>query len=389
MSDAIITEASALRRSAEAGQSWLTNLAYPLWLNHGFDRETDSFVEQLDFDGLPLMAVPRRLMVQARHISVFAQAALAGDFPAGGDFAIAAGRQMLARYLKADGSAGWVFSINRDGRVVDATRDLYAHAFALFALAWLMRLEPSSALLAAIDESLGFLDVAFADPDHGGYWDSLPRKDALRRQNPHMHLFEALIELHQATGDEAILDRCRTLDALARTRLRGIDGALLEYFHDDWSVHPSSGQGSVEPGHQFEWAWLWRRYEAISGEDRSPIVRALLSQALRGTDVANGRIIDECGEDGTALKPSSRSWPHAEAMKALALEINRGDIDWIPLLARVSDRLLSRYCRVQLNGGWLDHLDADDRPLSKVMPASSLYHLSFGIRAIQSLRLPA
>ena len=154
-----------------------------------------AFEEQLDFAAAPVLTTPRRVMVQARQISVYAAAALSGRYPEGAPLALRAARSMIATYLNADGAPGWAFAADRAGRIVDSRRDLYAHAFVLFALAWAMRLERDPAFEAAVDATLAFLDDAFADPVHGGYWDCLPRADEKRRQNPHMHLFEALIAL--------------------------------------------------------------------------------------------------------------------------------------------------------------------------------------------------
>ena len=43
--------------------------------------------------------------------------------------------------------------------------------------------------------------------DNGGYYEGHPLGDprnALRRQNPHMHLFESFMALYDATGHEKI-----------------------------------------------------------------------------------------------------------------------------------------------------------------------------------------
>lgn len=363
---------------ATEAHAWLFTRALPLWSTAGYDAAAPAFAEALDFDGRPL-PLPRRLMVQARQVSVFADAALNGTFPQGADIAKAAGTAMIARYLEADERPGWVFSLTPDGAVADGTRDLYAHAFALFALAALHRLAPSAQVDDAVAKTLAVLDGAFADPAHGGWWDALPRADGLRRQNPHMHLFEALIALYEATGAAGILARCRRLDALARQHFITAAGALPELFGDDWQVHPAPGAGAIEAGHQLEWAWLFGRYAAVSGEDRCTIIAGLMASARRtGLDEATGRIRDEAGEDGAIRKATSRSWPHAEALKAFAAAPPAPQRD--ALLALIARRLLSRYCLP--NGGWVDQRDADDRATSARMPASTLYHLYFGFTAL-------
>lgn len=374
--------------TAARARIWLDEQALPLWSGAGFDARRGVFHERLDFAGRPDDAAPRRLMVQARQISVFARAALEDGFALGRDLAATAAENMIARWHAADGAPGWVFSLAPDGTVADPRRDLYAHAFVLYGLAWAHRLAPSDRIRAAVADTLVFLDAAFADPRAGGYWDVLPAEPGRRSQNPHMHLFEALLELHEVgLGDAAVLDRCRALDALAAERFLSADRSVLrEDFAADWSVLPSDGEGRVEPGHLLEWAWLLRRFEAATGEDRTDRVEPLIRTALtEGLDRATGRIVDEIGEDGRLRRASSRSWPHAEACKALATEIRRGRTELAEDLVAVARRLLDAHCRAEFRGGWIDHLDAEDTPLSPAMPASTLYHVYNGLKAVESV----
>lgn len=372
---------------AQRAENWLRQKALPLWSGAGFDGETRQFEEALGFDGAPLRDRPRRLMVQARQIAVYASAALEGLHETGAPLAIEAGRRMAESFLEADGQPGWVFSIDRKGQVVDPRRDLYAHAFVLFALAWLRRIDPAPLWLEATSRTLAFLERDFADREHGGYWDQLPRRSGLRHQNPHMHLFEALIAQGTIDRDPAVITRAADLDRLGRERfLHPVSAALREQFHDDWRVFPDDGQGSVEPGHQMEWAWLWGEYEQLTGLDRSATSRALVDRALlTGVDPRDGRIVDQCDEAGAITKVSSRSWPHAEAAKALAQRIAAGEFGYLPVYCAIVDRLLSRFCDGPAPGGWIDQFDEADAPVSAFMPASSLYHVYFGLRTLASL----
>ncbi len=202
-------------------------------------------------------------MTQARQVSVYSMAALSGAWPEGAELSQRAAHAMVRVYFEADGAPGWTFSADREGRTLDARRDLYAHAFALFALAWAMRVDADRKLRSAANRTLESLDRHFRDDIHGGYWDCLPRPDALRRQNPHMHLFEAMLALFETTGSEAALDRCRDLRALAIEKfLDSRSGTIREVFDNSWNVHPAARSGRVEPGHLFEWAWLLRSYES-------------------------------------------------------------------------------------------------------------------------------
>ena len=382
-----VGETQALgRATAERSRRWLTDMALPLWGQQGFDTANGHFHEFLDFSGKPVPSSPRRVMVQARQISVYSRAALEDGYAPGRNLALTAADTMVKRWLAADGAPGWVFSVTASGAVVDTRRDLYAHAFVIFGLAWALRLEPNPRFTAAIDDTLRFLDDAFFDPAHGGYWDRLPGARDVRSQNPHMHLFEALIELYEITGNASVLERCRVLDKLATERFISRDHTCLrESFHGDWSVAPGEGEGRVEPGHLMEWAWLLARFEAHAKVDRSDFVQPLIATALaRGTDRARGRMIDEFIEDGRGHTLSSRSWPHAEACKALASEILRGHTAYAPDLIRIARRLHDTHCPTDLNGGWIDRVDAREVSMSKMMPASTFYHIYNGLKAVIS-----
>lgn len=366
---------------------WLHERALPLWASQGFDKRRDAFEEQLEFSGAPVTGVARRLMVQARQVSVFAAAALSGAFPGGTILALRALRSMIETYFESDGAPGWAFSADRLGRLVDAKRDLYAHAFAIFAIAWAMRLERDRTFENVLAGTLAFLDNSFADTANGGYWDCLPRPDSLRRQNPHMHLFEALLALYETTRGADVLERCRKLHELGLSRFfDATSGAIREYFDDRWITHPAPGAGKVEPGHLFEWAWLLRRFEAATGLAQDDAVSRLIGAALRiGLDADRGRIMDELDEGGRLRIGSSRCWPHAEALRALAAESNRTGCDYSDVISALLRRLDSIYCIDRLKGGWIDHVDADDRPFNKTMPASTLYHLYFSLTSIGGL----
>src|SRR5262249_27538693 len=149
------------------------------------------FHERLRFSGEPIADVPRRLMVQARQIVVFARAGHAGWYVGGNRLALDAFENARRRYRSADDAPGWIFSVQPDGRPADRTRELYAHAFVLYMLAWLYRIGGEPSILMLADETLSDIDRIFSSGDEG-YLSRVPGPEDLREQNPHMHLFEAL-----------------------------------------------------------------------------------------------------------------------------------------------------------------------------------------------------
>ncbi|WP_294329811.1 AGE family epimerase/isomerase [uncultured Sphingomonas sp.] len=338
---------------------WLRRQALPLWNDAGQDE--NGFVERLALDGRPQPDVPRRLMVQARQIYVFATAARRGWFPSGGDLARRAGEIMIARYWQAGGRPGWAFSCTRRGDVADDRRDLYAHAFVLLALAALIQLDPAPRLIALVHRTLGFMDQALAHP-MGGYAEAWPETILPRRQNPHMHLLESLLALQETGACGDFTSRIAAMIALFDACfLSADDDVLTEEFAADWT--PVNPARAFEPGHHFEWIWLLERTAAITGLDTNDRKTRLLRQALRGT-AADGRIVDRIGPDGV-IAASCRLWPAMEAARVLQNAARN----------LVLDATWCRFFASAHPGGWIDHVDPTGDPLVTYIPASSLYHI--------------
>lgn len=362
-------------RSVARLKNWVVQEALPLWGEAGFDPARGSFVERLSFEGKPLLDAPRRAMVQARQIYVFSHAALLGWRPQGAAQALEAAHRLIDRYHESDGGDGWVFSVHPDGAISDARRDFYAHAFALFGLAWAYRLAPEPRFLSAALATLDVLDRHF-ESSGGGYHSALPADEARREQNPHMHLFEAMLAWFDATGRDMFLARAAELYGMMAARFfQHKTGILAEYFDGAWNPREGIEGRVCEPGHHFEWSWLLRRYAKLAGRADSPIAKALKTFADRHGYDAEGLVVDALIDDGCVHRSSRRSWPLTEAVKAEAAAAEAGDAAAAARAAHAIDRLLLVFLGRPVPGGWIDHVDAKGAPLVDGMPASTLYHV--------------
>ncbi|MGB3273216.1 MAG: HAD-IIIA family hydrolase [Xanthobacteraceae bacterium] len=367
MADDIVAGAGRLK-------AWLIDEALPMWGGVGFDAAQASFVERLDVSGAPLLDAPRRAMVQARQVYVFAQAALAGWRPQGQSLALAAADNLIARYHATDAAPGWIFSADAAGRPHDTRRDLYAYAFVLFGLAWAWRLAPKRRYLEAARATLADLDRRFAVIG-GGYHSALPADVNELRQNPHMHLFEALLSWFAATGEADFLARADRLRDLMVTRFVQPSGILCERFDGAW--RPLAGEAGriCEPGHHCEWAWLLAQHARLAGVVSDSLAATLAVRAMRHGVGADGLLVDELRDDGHVVRASRRVWPQTEAIKAHAAAFEAGDVATAAGAARLIGRLFDVFLDRPVRGGWIDHVDAEGAPLVSFMPASTLYHL--------------
>jgi len=357
--------------------------ALPLWAREGWDAARGGFVDRLRGDGTADWEAPRRLLVQARQIYCYAKAAQLGWHPAGRDLAFKGFEYMLAKARSPDGKPGFVTSLAADGSVLSAKRDTYDHAFVLLALATLYQLDRDSQVLAEIASVLEFLDRDLKS-EHGGYREGMPTT-LPRRQNPHMHLFEAMIALFDATHDASFQNRAGEMFGLFVTHFYDLKAQTLgEYFEDDWSrILPAS----VEPGHQAEWVWLLKEFERITGCPTTKYRSALLTSAMRYRDERTGCLVNEGDAEGRITKPSGRCWPQTEIAKAWMAQAETGDAGAAEEARSALVRLERYYLRHPVRGGWYDLFDGHDDAEKKPILASSFYHVLCAVaEADRSLR---
>jgi mannose/cellobiose epimerase-like protein (N-acyl-D-glucosamine 2-epimerase family) len=345
--------------------------ALPLWSTEGWDATSGGFIDRLHRDGRADWGAPRRVFVQARQIYCYAKAAQMGWYPQGRAIALKGLEHMLARAKAPDGRPGYVHRLTPEGTVLDSRRDAYDHAFILLALSTVYALEKDAQVRAEIDALLAFIDAHLRSP-HGGVLEGLP-PSMPRRQNPHMHLFEAMIAAFDATHDLSFQNRAGEFFALFLANLYDKQKRVLgEYFEEDWSkIEPVS----VEPGHQAEWVWLLKGFERITGCPTGRYRAELLETAVRCYDTASGCLIDEADVDGNTRRHSRRLWPQTEIAKAWIAQAESGEAGAADRARAALVRLERHYLSHPVRGGWYDQFDREGKSLVDTIPASSFYHV--------------
>jgi mannose/cellobiose epimerase-like protein (N-acyl-D-glucosamine 2-epimerase family) len=349
----------------------------PLCRDRFADPRHGGFFEQLGAGHDPLPLGTKRLMVQCRQLYVLSHAAVLGD--ASGAAAAGRGYDFLRRAYHDTVHGGWFFRATDDGMPADRRKDLYGHAFVLFALAWLHRAfaAPDAQALAA--ETLEVLHRRLRAPG-GGFWDAATEdwtpEHALLRQNPHMHLLEAVLAWHEATGATEWLAAAADLVELFAERFYDAPTATLgEFFDAGWRPHPAHGH-IVEPGHHFEWVWLLHRWQAQSGRrDPEGTAEALYATAMRyGFDAEHGGIHDQIDRAGRPLATTRRIWPVAEAIKAQVARLEAG----APIPSEQPERLVRHLFADFLRPAelrWIETTTREGTPRQTTLPGSTPYHI--------------
>ncbi|HCK33208.1 MAG: N-acylglucosamine 2-epimerase [Micavibrio sp.] len=365
-----------MRSIVENLNRYLQKRWVPKW-HHAFaDPQHGGFYERIAEKFKPLDMGYKRLVTQCRQIAIYSHAGfnlkdLADRF------------EFLIQNYHVAGK-GWRFSVTDEGKPYDKTRDLYAHAFVIFTLSLYYKATGDERAKDLAEETLNFIKKYFKTTIgyHEALDDDLKPLDKMRRQNPHMHLFEACLFAYETFDDQHYLLMADEIYRLFKDYFF-IDGTLREFF--DEHLNPDIEKGHiVEPGHHFEWVWLLQKYRLAKGLENDKETEDYMRQLLywaneHGWDEKYGGIYNALDPDGNIIDEQKRIWPFAEGLKANAMMLDLED-DKISLKKR-TDKMVSVFKNKYIlkRGFWTEIVNRDLSPATDYLPGTTPYHLYFGI----------
>ncbi len=375
-------------RSDESLRGWLLQHVCPAW----FDQVADpagGFHEALDAGSQAIRSPERSILNQARLTYVASHAFLLGGSERMrqlADHGFACIRQACS--IKGP-LAGWPRRFLVDGSELDGARDAYDHAFIIFAMAWYYRATGNREALVLGGQAFDFMQSFLADIENGGYFEEYPQTGKLpRRQNPHMHLLEAMLAMHESTQEERWLVQARSLVKLCEEKfLDPVTGALIEYFQVDWSPAPGDAGSWREPGHQFEWVWLLGQYAAQAKDERlAPAADRLFAFGstfgIDRQEGLKGAVLDGVDRHGELVASTKLFWPQTEYIKACVQKsVDSGDRRWMSAANAHLDLLRHHFFRAD-GANWCNQLARDGTPAVDVTPSRVLYHLFLAVAEV-------
>lgn len=379
---ASVSPVERLQEEARSAREWLLEHAAPLWAHRG-RTVSGLFAERMTLSGEPDDTF-FRVFVQARHIFSFVQVGKMG-WPGSWRELVGETTEVLIRRAKrADGF--FIHRLDAKADPLDSRADLYDQAFVLFALGTaggaLERTEwfdEAEALLDRIEKNWSLPSGGFSE---GEIVDA-----RIRRQNPHMHLLEAFLVLAEASGRSRFRRAAQSIADLSREKfIDPSSGALLEYFTQDLLRARGIEGKIVEPGHCFEWAWLFERlFDAGWAAGASVSDRLTHFARARGIDCKRNVAFNEVLTDGSVHDGTARLWPQTERLKAATARFRRLGTDMEAGEAASAAVGLMQYLTVGRPGLWRDKLRKDGTWIDELAPGSSLYHISCAYSELQSV----
>lgn len=379
----------ALHKKSRELTDWLCEEALPLWWQVGADRVNGGFFETINLDGSPTHQ-NRRARVQPRQVYCYAEAGRQG-WNGPWQEAVRHGVTYFEdTYLLANGFYGALAS--PEGDLIDDSFDLYNQAFALFAMAQLAATLPDQAdsygTKAAV--LLGRLKQTFGHK-RAGFEENNPRALPLC-SNPHMHLFEAALAWHEQGGIHAHTFGLLADEIAELCLTRFIDpatGGLREFFDGDWQQFAEDKGRTVEPGHQFEWAWLLVRWGTLRHRPDALLKARRLFDIAETYGLCRTRkvAIMALNDDFSVRDDIARLWPQTEWIKAgirLAAVSSGAERDRYLASTHAACDALTRFFEVPVAGLWRDKMQPDGDFVAEASPASSMYHILCAIYEISN-----
>lgn len=362
--------AEGLTSGAVRFREWLRFKALPLWSAFG-QGENGDFAECLALDGRRV-DTPRRARVQARQLYVFAQAGLMG-WSGPWARAVKTGlRSLEADFIRPDGLMRTLLCA--ESRPLDETVMVYDQAFLLLALA-------TARKAGVADDDVHARGAAVRDAlltratSNGGL---LEAGEHPFQSNAHMHLLEAALAWEEVCDDPGWRDLAdRVANLACATFIDPMTGRLREFFDETWAAAPGEEGRLIEPGHQFEWAWLLVRYAVARGNKGVMVAaRRLYAVGREGVSERHHVAVNALNDDGSMRSMRARLWPQTEWLKsALIMAQATSGRDRTAFLEDAAAALRALWLYLTPDGLWRDTRLQDGGFIEEPAPASSLYHI--------------
>ena len=313
----------------ELSQELKNILSY--WQTYMPDEKHGGFYGQVDGQNRPVEEASKGVILNARILWTFS-AACSRSFSEEKKAMADQAYQYMETYFRDKRYGGLYWELDYLGKPVNPRKQIYAQAFAVYALSEYYRLTSEPAVLDWILELFDLLEEKAADGENGGYieafgedWSELDdlrlsEKDANEKKgmNTHIHMLEAYTNLCRIHRTREVETALQQIIRLMQEHFVGEDHHLKLFFDEKWNVKSSV----ISYGHDIETSWLIYEAAEVLGDEAlidelKPMLLGMVDTFLaEGVDSANG-VMNELDKENGHLDTDRHWWPQAEAMVGL------------------------------------------------------------------------
>lgn len=354
------------------------------------DEQGGGFFENYGLDWSRQPGGAKSIVYQGRLTWTSAEAAR--RFPAKAEMYLAMTRRgaaCLAQKMWDHEGGGFFWSIGANGQPSSTTKQIYGHAFGIYALAASYQATSDAATLELAKKAFQWLEDHAHDKDKLGYFENIGpdgkpvttgRGNAVgaaanqKSMNSSIHILEALTGLYQVWPDPLVKTRMQEMLEICREKIYSEPGYLTQFLSADW-------QRTVSPdsfGHDVEAGFLMVEAAQVLGQGEDPrnwaAARHLVDHAMQyGWDTERGGLYDSGRMDANGVVSGGLAtnkiwWVQAEHLNALLLQHERFGNE----TTRYWDAFIRQWEWIKTsqvdhaNGGWWPTVRADGTPASRV-----------------------
>lgn len=236
------------------------------WLEYSQDFTHGGFFGEIANDNRPVIDANKGVILNTRILWFFSEAAAlleSHDYKQAADRAY----EYLRDYFVDQEFGGVYWELTAEGNVANSKKQIYAQAFAIYALSAYYKLTQDLKALNLANVLFDLIEHYGIDKQHQGYLEAFTREwkpiDDLRlsdkdlnfpkSQNTHLHILEAYTGLYQVYPDTKIQQALRyNIDMFDRYMIDRKTGHLRMFMDLQWQDY-SPG---FTYGHDIEAAWL-------------------------------------------------------------------------------------------------------------------------------------
>lgn len=360
------------------------------WFPVAVDEQGGGFFENYGLDWTRGPGGNKSIVYQSRLTWTSAQAAQ--RYPAQAAMYLAMTRRgaaCLADKLWDKNGGGFYWQVGANGQPVAGAKQMYGHAFGIYALAASYQATKDPVTLELAKKAFQWLEAHAHDSVNKGYYENIGadgkpvalggRDNAVgaaagqKSMNTSIHILEALTGLYQVWPDPLLKTRVQEMLEVCRDKIYAEPGYLIQFLAADWK--PTRSPDSF--GHDVEAGFLMVEAAEALGQDDPrawTAARKLVDHALQyGWDKERGGLFDSGtlnaqGAVTGGLRTEKIWWVQAEQLNALLLQHEHAGKEtptyWEAFLKEWG--WIAKYQIDHTHGGWWATVQADGTPASRV-----------------------
>lgn len=383
------------------------NNILPFWIQHATDKKRRQILGALTNDLEADRTAARGALLSARVLWTYSAAHRAFGDPAYLEMAHLAHDDLIRNFWDRE-YEGFYWSVAADGRPLNARKQVYGQAFAIYALSEYHRASGLSEPLERAKRIYALLEKHACDRKQGGYFEAFSRSwgpiadmrlgdtdmNVPKSQNTHLHVMEAYTNLLRVWPDAGLHKAQASLVTIMLDRILTPEtGHLKLFFSQDWV----SQSDAVSYGHDIEAAWLFveaaevLQDSALLARLKPIVVRIAETTLAEGVDADGG--VFNAGNPAGVTDFDKEWWPQAEAMVGFLCARQLSGDDRFLAAALKSWDFIDRHLVDRKHGEWFRGVNRQGEILPRQLKVSFWkcpYHNSRAcIEAPRRLRLLA